>query len=184
MSTAAINKSDAELERLEQSLRIDKYSLDDELIEQAHYYNEVAQRFADTVSYRDEAKADFEGTKAKIDLQIRQKFAQANEKITEAGVEARVVVHPEYQNTLVTLAAWSDRVNRWSGLRDAIQQRGYALKDLSTLYTAGYWGDRSGSSVSRDVKTERADAARGKLVEKTRERRKFNEAAQNGSKKP
>lgn len=173
----SLSKSDDELGRLENGLRIDKYALDDELIEQAHFYNEVAQRHADAISYRDEAKADFEGIKAKVGLTIRQQFAQAGEKITESGVDARIVAHPEYQNALTTLAAWSDRVNRWSGLQTAIQQRGYALKDLSTLYVAGYWADRSASTVSREVKTGRADSAREKIVEKVRERRKFNEEA-------
>jgi hypothetical protein len=177
MSSTAINKSDADLDRLEGGLKIDKYRLDDELIEQAHYYNEVAQRFADAVSYRDEAKAELEGTKAKLALGIRMEYAQANQKITESTVDAQVIAHPEYQNALTALAAWSDRVNRWSGLRDSIHQRGYALKDLSALYIAGYWADRSASSVPREVHAERTDRVRTGLAQKSQERRRYNEAA-------
>lgn len=170
-----LNKSDADLDRLELGLKIDKNDLDNELMDQAYYFYQAARRFADAISYRDEAKADLEGIKAKVGLQIRQQFSDAGEKITEGGVDARVIANPEYQKALDRMAAWTDRVVRWTGLRDSIQQRGYALKDLTALYIAGYWADRAGSQASREVKGDRAAAGREVIANKARERRRLPE---------
>lgn len=166
------------MQRLEGRLKIDKYDLDGELVDAAVYYNEIAQNYADAVSYRDEAKAEVDGIRAKLDQAIRKQLAAANEKTTEDGLKAKITAHPEYQAALEQLAAWNDRVVRWTGLQEAVKQRGYALKDLASLYVAGYWADQAGSTrAAREVKHEVAEEARERIAEKARSRRKLPEDA-------
>lgn len=166
-----LEKSDQALARVEAGLRINKYALDEELQSQPAYFYEASQEYATAISYRDEAKAEFEGVRAKLDQQIRRQLADANEKSTEDGIKSRVVAHPEYQQAQTILAAWTDRTFRWDGLKDAIKQRGYALKDLAELYIAGYWADATGASGSgRQARSELAERAKDSLVEKHRRR--------------
>lgn len=167
----AIKRVDENLDRLETRLKIDKHTLDEELQDQAHYYNDCAQINSDAISYRDEAKADFDGIKAKVDQIVRRDAAGEPKKPTEDDLKSRTIIHPEYQNAQALLASWNDRVNRLTGLQEAIKQRGYALANLTSLYSAGYWADQAGSSrAGREVRHEHAEEARGALAAKERAR--------------
>lgn len=169
-TNSALDRLDEKLSQLERRLRIDKFNLDTELVEQGDYYNQAAQSYADAVSYRDEAKAELSGIKSKLDLETRQRLTKAEEKFTEAGINARVITEPEYQNALNVQGAWEDRVLRWSGLQEAVKQRGYALKDLAALAMAGYWADANGS-VRGELRTARAEQVKDALAERAGRKR-------------
>jgi hypothetical protein len=163
--------SDAALERLEKKLRIDKHGLDDELVEQAAYLNEVAQYCADAVSYRDEAKANLEGTRAKLDQQLRQQGAEETKRVTDTAVAAMITGHPEFQRAQDRFGAWVDRTNRWNGLREAVSQRGFALKDLTSLYIAGYWATHTMAPETRAVRTATATNIKTAVAEQRSQKR-------------
>lgn len=153
-----IARIDEAIDRLEGKLRIDKYALDDELEDQPRYFGEAAQFLADAISYRDDEKSGVDGTRALIDQELRQQAAEEAKKTTESGIANVVIGDPRYQRAIRRHAAWADRVNRLNGIKDAIQQRGYALKDLSSLYVAGYWtGNIANSSEGRGQRTAHAE---------------------------
>jgi preprotein translocase subunit SecA len=165
-----LDRLDQDFDRYESMLKIDKHALDDELIEQPQYYSDVSQRLATTISYRDEAKAEVEGTRAMIDQQIRREAVENAEKITESAIGNRVIQHPEYQKVQIVYAAWTDRYNRWMGLKESIIQRGYALKDLVALFAADYWVRNSAGGTSGKIRTVEANNVKAELREKRRER--------------
>lgn len=165
-----LTKLEQDFDRYETLLRIDKNALDDELVEQPQYFSDTSKRLATVISYRDEAKANLEGIRASLDSQIRRTAAENAEKITESGVSNRIIQHPEYEKALIALAAWQDQYNRWMGLKEAIVMRGYALKDLVSLYAADYWARNSAGSSDNTRRTAEADHVKKELGDKRRER--------------
>jgi hypothetical protein len=162
---------DDEFDRYESMLRIDKHALDDELIEQPQYYSDVSQRLATCISYRDEAKDHLEGIRAMCDQRVRSSFADDAKKPPEAAIASMVVQQPEYQQAKDGLAAWHDRYNRWMGLKEAITQRGYALKDLVALFVADYFARNSaGKSVESRERTAKAEAVKEELRNQRKQR--------------
>jgi hypothetical protein len=172
MNTAAqaIQKSDEALDLLERSLKIDKYSLDDEFINHPDYMNKVGQNHAEAISYRDEAKVNVEGTYAKLDQEMRAEAVANNERITEDKLKARIITSAEYQNVLYLHGAWNDRVNRWRSLWESVCAKTDMLKELGRLYASGYWADQSISADRREVVSAVAEPVKKAIAEKARER--------------
>lgn len=163
-------KLDQDFDRYESMLTIDKHALDDELLEQPQYYSDVSQRLATCISYRDEAKDNLEGVRAMLDQRIRREVPDDAKKPSETAIASMVIQQSEYQKAKDEHAAWTDRYNRWMGLKEAIIQRGYALKDLVALFVADYFARNSSGSVESRTRTADADSVKAALKDKRKER--------------
>ncbi len=168
-----LDKLDADFDRFESMLRIDKHALDDELIEQPQYYSDVSQKLATCISYRDEAKDHLEGIRAMLDQRVRSEVADDAKKPPETAIASMVVQQPEYQKAKDSLAAWTDRYNRWMGLKEAIIQRGYALKDLVALFVADYFARNSAGGDGSRLRTADAEQVKADLREVRKERKRL-----------
>lgn len=136
---------------LEASLRIDRNGLDDALIAQPDLYYRVSRSYAMSLSRRDQKKIELEEVRARIDQEIRRRSAKDNEKITEAAIMGRIVLDDQYREASETLNDTNTEMNGWLALRSAYEQRSYALKDLSALYVAGYFGDKTGAGARSEA---------------------------------
>ena len=160
--------SDEAFDRLEPQLKINKYELDEELVNQPDFFNKIGQRYAEAISYRDEAKSDRERVRAMLDREFRDEAG--DKKLTEAALNNMIIGHPSYEKATLAMAAWEDRVNKWRALLDGVKARGYVLSDLVTLYNTGYWADSAGGkdraaareNVAREVKEEMSQMRRSK----------------------
>ena len=174
----ALDQSDASLKRLESGLQIDREGLDDAVLHHAEYLYNVGKRHTEAISYRDEAKNDFDGTKAKLNLQIRMKLVEDGEKATESAVEARIVVHPEYQNAQYVLGAWNDRVNNWRVLWESACARTDMLKECDRLWVGGYWATESIGAQRNEARDRTAERVKDALAEKRRTRPRLSDAVE------
>lgn len=184
MADDALTRLDRHLDEMEKLLKIDKYAIDDANADHSALLYEVGKKQADAISYRDEAKADFDGVKAKLHLKVRYAYLEQGEKlgrggITETMIDSQVVVEPEYQRALTRYAEWSDRVIRWDKLWESMRARGYALGNLSSLATSSYWADRQASAAPREVRSQHAEQARERVgaASMEKQRRRLHEDA-------
>lgn len=156
---------------LETELRIDKNSLDDALVEQPDFYYRVSKAYSLLLSRRDAAKSRLEEVRAEADGQIRNAANKTAEKVTETSITNRVLLSDDVREAIERLAAAQSEMSKWLMLREAFEQRSYALKDLSALYSAGYFTDRTGSSARRDAGDRKYEKDKEGLAQSRRETR-------------
>lgn len=163
------NDSNDRLREYENNLRIDEHRLEEEARDNAERFYDVAKDHAFAVSRRDQAKSILAETEARADLAIRKAAAVADEKVTVQEVEARRKTDPEYLEAVGQYSIMSERAATWSALKEAYQQRSYALNHLVDLYIARYYGniERKGSG---DMRTVKADDNRRKMSDARRSR--------------
>jgi len=140
-----------------EKLKIDRDDLDTMLIEQPQHYADAAREFALAVSRRDRAKHVLDETRARVDAQERQMARDNEEKITDSLLTARITVHPDVVQANKARDNWARMAALWEALKEAFEQRSYALKDLCALYHAGYWANSAGGGARRGAE-ERAYA--------------------------
>lgn len=171
-------ESESHLADLETTIRIDRNKLDEELEQQAAQFDKIVQGVALAISHRDRAKADLERVEAEEDRNVRtvaartmvvdSKGGQKPQTLTETAVKSLVVEAETYQDAKALLIRWDYLVVRWNGLKESYSQRHFALKDLTSLWIAGYWRS-DGSAGSREPAGSRADnlysATRNRLAD-------------------
>lgn len=132
--------------QLEAGLSIDPHNLNDALAEQPTLFYHVAKQLALEISRRDAAKQTLAEVEASADQGIRD-HAETNEfKLTEKDVESQKRLDPNVQQCIKVLADLEYRTRRLTALKDAFQERGYALKGLVDLYSISYYAESTGPS--------------------------------------
>lgn len=155
----------AELEGLKGLLKIDRNALDEALVEQADFFFRVSQACAISTSRRDQAKQLRDEEKAKSDHWLRGEIAAGREKLSETAVAQRVVIDPVVSLAVSNYLEWSQLTDLWTALKEAATMRSYALKDLSGLYAAGYWGTSMGSEPRSQARDRLAEQGREAMAE-------------------
>ena len=155
---------------LRKCLRIDKNDLDNELIRQPELFYHASTSYALCVSQRDQAKLDLERAEAEADSKIRRAAVKDDKvkKITEAEIVARRAMAPEVREAQDSYLSARAAVERAAALRDAYQQRGYAVKDLVNLYVSGYYGAVTGRFERGEALDKRAAENRAVLAQRRR----------------
>lgn len=156
---------------LEASLAIDEYGLDDALRAQPELFYRVAKALALEVSRRDAAKQALADVEAIVDLDQRRIAAEEDRKITEGEIKAHVQTNSRVGGARQRFAARSEASAKLGALKEAFQQRSYALKDLAGLYVANYYSASEDSASARTVRDRDASSARAAMAA---ERRRVN----------
>lgn len=106
---------------------------------QAHtgYYYEVVRAHAQAENDAETSKFNLAQTEADLQLRLRREVATGGEKITEAGIQARMQLTEEFQKDNLTYLQAKAVVREWSALRDSYEQRGYCMNNLTNLATRG-----------------------------------------------
>lgn len=159
-----------QLDTYKSLLRIDKRDLDTELEVQAETFFKVSEKCAECISLRDQAKTELEKITAEIDVDIRRNPPD-DKKLSETQILNLVKTDPEYLHYQGKYFDLRLLASKWEALKEAFVQRSYALKDLSNLYTSGYWTDASTGSAKSAHVEKAAEAARASMNEKRREYR-------------
>jgi len=149
---------------LEGALGIDEFELNVELAKHAELFYRVSKALALTISQRDAAKQALQDLEARVELDVREAAAQDDRKINNDEVRAMVVVDPQVRKARGALAYLSESVGALGALKEAFQQRSYALKDLSELYVANYYG-ASPENAGRRVSNRAGAEARKAMAE-------------------
>jgi hypothetical protein len=159
------------IKRYNDLLQIDRDALDEALIQQPGLFLEVSQRYAEAVSERDAYKDGVEVTRAKRSLAIRSELSSSG-KVTEASVAAQIELDDDYREAVGVYLAAKARADKWMAVKEAFQQRAFVLKDLASLYIAGYFGsDSVGGKAGREVQERSYIEARDRLSKVRRRER-------------
>lgn len=156
------------LAEMEAGLRIDPEALEIACQRQPEQFYVVSKRLAMQISRRDAAKQYLEETRGRIYLVVKNAAVERNEKITEKEIEARLAKHSKIVEAQKLLLETNHAVAQWSAIKEAYNQRNYALKSLVDLYLSNYYGDTSSMSSSKEKLAETAKREISKMRKQRR----------------
>lgn len=136
-------------------MEIDSQALEVDWLRHSAMYMKYAEMCALAEKNKNQAKDQFEVTKAECDRDIRALKTEAGERVTETIISVAVVLHPEYQksSTAYNLAVYE--YNILSFVMKALEHRKKALENLVQLYLSGYFSGpkepRNGDSIKDKI---------------------------------
>lgn len=151
---------DAALADLEPGLQIDENAMEEALLAQPDSYYKVSKRLALVISRRDAAKQELAEVEARADAKIRRDAELAEEKITEREVKSQKRLDTDVKTAGSNVLTLNYHVGELTALKEAFQQRSYALKELVALYIANYYGDLPSGQMSRQLRNVDATIAK------------------------
>ena len=155
--------------QLSQDLKIDRNALDEALILQPELFLRASLLYTEAVSDRDAAKETVSVVHASRSLKIRRKSVEDGTKLTEAIVASMIEKASDYREAMSEYLSCKQQAEEALAVKEAFQQRGYVLKDLASLYIAGYFTSSSvQGKASRDVQQESYARSRETLAKRRR----------------
>lgn len=155
-----------------EDLKIDKFSLDEELQNQASLFMQYVQDFAESVFDRDKVKQQLELEYAEIDEKIRKNPDLFGiDKVTETAIRSAILKEETYKEKQNEYFEAVKRANVLGGAKEAFSQRKSMLEHLVKLELAGYFAE---PAVSKEVdeKAERKESEKVRKKLRGRRRRK------------
>lgn len=131
-------------------LTIDKDNLDEELMRQASYLNEVSEAAAEASSIAEDLKEQLSAIDAEADREIR---ASGNNQYTEAHVKNKIILHPKHVSGLKAYLTAKAHAGKLRALKEAFVERGYLIRELCSLYVSNYYSTSSVRSETTGDKT-------------------------------
>ena len=151
----------SKIEEFKKYLRIDKLSLDEELVQQPALFYDISEAYVALAAIRDGLKEQLATVDARLDTAVRVRLEKTG-KVTEAMVKNAIQLDDLH-------IAASDDYNRakqaadeMSSLKEAFHQRAYMLRELCGLFTANYF-ERNSVSGSASVEAVQYDSKRTRL---------------------
>ena len=144
-------------EELEHALQIDLTQLDTVRVQHVMLYYDVCKGFRTALDARDKAKKTLKEVYGEQYFEARTKIEDTGNKPTEAMITAQLEMIPECQEVNTDLLDKESKLNSWTALKDAYEQRSYALSSLVELYLAGYFGTLSAEVVSPKSNDDKLD---------------------------
>lgn len=148
-----------DIKNLESKLAIDEHALDVALRDHPDTFYRVAMELALAVSLRDEAKQDLEEVEAEVDMELRKDAATIGAKTTEKEIESNKKVDKNVRAATDRFMEARYNAAKWTALKDAFEQKSYALSKLVDLYLGNYYSSHdsvkpANGSTLRDVKAQ------------------------------
>lgn len=168
-------------DELRSSIRIDKHSLDEELVQFPSVMLEVNEQVAAAIADRDAKKSLLNESEAQALARVRKDAADKGEKITEGAVKERAAMDSLVMKDSDIFQAAEESVRMWQALQNALDAKGKMLRELGSLFVAGYWSVSSagGSATSAKVKEKEVSEVRAEQKE-ARARRVRSSGDNNG----
>jgi hypothetical protein len=161
----------ARIEEYEAMLGIDEHSLNEALEEQPDLFYRVGKILALQISRRDAAKQYLTNQEAIMDSQLRRNVGKSDAKPTDKAIAAQLRVSATVVNASDQLLRMEHSVRQWNNLKEAIVQRGHALRELVNLYVNAYYQTGSVTRKPSDqLKTRSFEEVREHYKRKGRSR--------------
>ena len=125
--------ADYDLTRFRASLEIDEDDLDRALAEQPRLFYEVAEALTIAVSRQRGIAMQLKDLKARLHLVIRDTAARRNEKTREDNIKNRNILASVIKKLDLEYLDASAHVKEVRAMKEAYQQRSYALKDMVSI---------------------------------------------------
>ncbi len=133
---AMTDDSEKKRQKLRMLLEIRMDDIDNNLIEQPGYFGEAAEAYAEAMAQRDEAKLELKEVTAELDMQLRKKYAEEEQKVTEALLEKHLTTLPRIQKLAREVIELSAEVERWLAIKESYSQRSFMLREVVAKYIA------------------------------------------------
>jgi hypothetical protein len=128
-----------------EKLKIDRHSLDVEVIRQPSRFFDVCEKLVMAISRKDQANDALKAVSAEISLEVRRQLEKVvgkdkkPVKVTEGRVDAEIRQRPEFQSAKEAWLLAVRDAELWQAMKEAYMQRGWMLKELSNLYASNYF---------------------------------------------
>ena len=126
------------LQDAREAIKIDKFNLDEELVQQPILYETVAAHAVVAQSRADKLKKDREQTEYTLAKDIRSYAAQTGTKKTEKGIDEEIKTTPAWYETQEEYEQAVTTASQWSVMQEAFKQRAFMLRDLVQLSISQY----------------------------------------------
>lgn len=129
------------IEELRLHLKIDKHKLDDALETQAEIFHKISEHTALAIAEKDASKYDLDNLISATYLNIRKEAISKSRKITEVLLQNELEQVKEVQEAKEVYLEAKANTDEWLAFKESFSQRGYMLRDLATLWVAGYYAE-------------------------------------------
>lgn len=157
-----------------EGLQIDKFSLDEMLVRQPELFFQVSEKFAISLSKRDQAKSNIAEIEAKTELDIRAHYIKSGEKITEATVKSVMRIDEDVVNAHNEYIKLKEDAAKWESLKDSFSQRSYILRDIAQLFLSNYYTNnevKEGAAGQVSYEDNRKKIARSRLKDRNEKKK-------------
>ncbi len=121
---------------LERLLPIDEHNLEGERATQHDKLYIAAKELALAISRRDAVKKHIKEMDARLSEEFRHR-----EDLTVKACADKVMLHPEMIDSSDELLECEKMVGLWGAMKDAMEQRSYALSGLIQLFLSQHYGE-------------------------------------------
>lgn len=157
----------SKLNELKSKLDINPFALEDECVNQPSLYAEVGELASEAKSVAKQMREHVEYVKAELSSSIRKDpESHGVGKVTEASVEAAIVLDAEYQRSVAESIDAQRISDSFNVLQSAVEQRKSMLKDLVTLFVYNYY---SGRQDMTNESTNIGSVTKDQIIQKRRE---------------
>ncbi len=163
--------SKVSIEELRGLLKINQNDLDTEISQQPVIYDQVSQASAITRSLLDQVKSNIDNIEADVSLEIRVTADREEEKLTEGAIKALIHTDKERRKAVAQMLTLKFQADEWDKLENSFRARGYMLRELASLFIAGYYQESTSQGTKRRYREGRAEKISEKMAEKRRNRR-------------
>src|SRR5258706_9714711 len=118
-------------------LLIDRNALDEELINNPSFIQEVCDEAAEAIAHRDAMKEALDTIDAELDAEIRE--LTSKDKITETAIKAAIQRHPKHKKAFEDANKAKLRWAKAAGLVTAAEGRRKAIEGLSFHNSKSIW---------------------------------------------
>ena len=157
-------------------LFIDKYSLDQECVDQPYLYMKYGELHAEAIKERDVTKERLDIERAKLYGKIREdpKAYCSTEKPTESAISNVIVKNESVLKLTEVLREENYKVNVFQAAREAFTHRKKSLENLVELYLTSYFSQPKVGNQRENVNKDNREVQKEIKSKLNLKRRKRN----------
>ncbi len=142
---------------IKQELHINKFKLDEELVNIAMQLQDYGEQHSEAVKRKDKQKLKLEVLEAELQTELRKNWQELgfDKAPTVAQADSFIKTNEKYQKESDKLVDISSEVSYNAATLTALQAKRSALGNLVQLFLTNYWSDQSLSAESVNVLNER-----------------------------
>lgn len=149
---------------LAEALKIDKFDLDNELVQQPILYWQASEAATLARSRLDQAKADLDLLEAELYRSLREEYSK--DKPSEKTLSMILQSHSDFVAERRRYLDLKLRSDKWDNLKDAFGKRGYILRELVEMYITGYYQKSSMEGAQNRSRDARANYNQERMARK------------------
>lgn len=147
------------LHEFRSKLRVDKFNLDREVMEQPEMFYHVCEGHQEALSKQAELASEVKQAEAAAGIKAREDLKDAKNKPTDTQIAAIVTSDERVIMARDLLLRANADVANWANMKEAYMQKSFMLKEASRLYEANYFQvDHTAPREERERPSPNAEA--------------------------